>query len=66
MREPGGSWIKVIRESEAEGGLKEAYAKMREVNNSYGDASAHETCRDCRAGGVGRPVAFFDSLSLAP
>ncbi len=35
MREQGGSWIKVIRESEAEGELKEAYARMREVNQSY-------------------------------
>ena len=48
MREPGGSWIKVIFEAEAEGELKEAYAKMREVNNSYGAASAGQPAADVR------------------
>ncbi len=30
-------WIKVIQEHEAEGELKEAYAKMHEVNSAYGE-----------------------------
>ncbi len=30
-------WIKIIRERESEGELKEAYEKMREVNLSYGE-----------------------------
>ena len=35
-------WIKVIRETESEGELKETYAKMREVNNSF-DGSFTDT-----------------------
>jgi alkylhydroperoxidase family enzyme len=35
-------WIKVIRESEAEGEVKEAYEKMREVNQTYAAAWPHE------------------------
>ncbi len=35
-------WIKVIRESEAEGEVKEAYEKMREVNRSYEAAWPNE------------------------
>ncbi len=31
-------WIKVIQEPEAEGELKEAYAKMHEVNAAYGES----------------------------
>ena len=31
-------WIKVIQEYEAEGELKETYAKMHEVNSAYGEA----------------------------
>jgi hypothetical protein len=33
-------WIKVIQESEAEGELKEAYARMHEVNAAYGNHGA--------------------------
>ncbi len=64
MREPGGSWIKVIRESEAEGELKEAYAKMREVNNSYGDASVGQPAPDVRPDGA--PVGPRTLASLNP
>jgi hypothetical protein len=39
-RREGGDmpWIKVIQESEAEGELKEAYARMHEVNAAYGES----------------------------
>ena len=30
-------WIKIIQEREAEGDLKEAYARMHEVNAAYGE-----------------------------
>ena len=32
------AWIEVIQEHEAEGELKEAYAKMHEVNLEYGES----------------------------
>ena len=41
-------WIKVIRESEAEGELKEAYARMREINASYTSASSAPLPEDAR------------------
>jgi hypothetical protein len=31
-------WIKVIQESEAKGKLKEAYARMHEINAAYGES----------------------------
>ena len=31
-------WIKVIQEWEAEGELKDAYVRMREINAEYGEA----------------------------
>ena len=31
-------WIKVIQEHQAEGELKDAYAKMHELNSSYGES----------------------------
>ena len=31
-------WIKVIQEHQAEGELKHAYAKMHELNSSYGES----------------------------
>ena len=57
MREQGGSWIKVIRESEATGETKEYYDRMRGVNNSYGEANAPAPL-DVRPGGesVGPPT----------
>ena len=33
-------WIGVIQEHEAKGELKEAYAKIHEVNSAYGEPSA--------------------------
>ncbi len=33
-------WIKVIQEHEAEGDLKEAYNRMREINAQYEDTPA--------------------------
>ncbi len=58
MREPGGSWIKVIHESEAEGELKEAYAKTRKLNESYAAQTPGEQPMDVRPGGrvVGPPT----------
>ncbi len=41
-------WIKVIRESESEGEVKEAYARMREVNQSYEAAWPNERPLDLR------------------
>jgi hypothetical protein len=41
-------WIRVIRESEAEGEVKEAYARMREVNQSYEAAWPNERPLDPR------------------
>ena len=32
-------WIEVIQEHEAEGELKEAYAKMHEITSAYGESS---------------------------
>ena len=57
MRAPGGSWIKVIHESEAEGELKEAYAKLRGLVGSY--ATPGEQPMDVRPGGrvVGPPYS---------
>ena len=51
-------WIKVIPESEAEGELKEAYVKMREVNRSYESPGAIQTPLDVRADGatIGPPT----------
>ncbi len=31
-------WIEVIQEHQAEGELKDAYAKMHELNSSYGES----------------------------
>jgi hypothetical protein len=42
-------WIKVIRESEADGDLKEAYEKMRAVNRSYETAWPNERPLDPQA-----------------
>ncbi len=57
-------FIKVIRESESDGELKEFYAKMREVNNSYVEASAGQAPLDVRPDGqaIGPPTL----ASLSP
>ena len=51
-------WIKVIRETESDGELKETYAKMREVNNSYVDGLAGRPALDVQRDGqsVGPPT----------
>ncbi len=43
-------WIKVIRESESEGELKETYAKMREVNRAYAAMNPGEQPLDASPG----------------
>ena len=53
-------WIEVIRESEAEGEVKEAYRKMREVEERYG-----ETAGDGQPS-VDRPVSPRELASLDP
>ncbi len=53
-------WIKVIRETESEGELKETYAKMREVNNFF-DGSLTDTLMQ-----ENRPVGPPTLSSLNP
>jgi hypothetical protein len=43
-------WIKVIRESEADGELKQAYQRMREVNQSYAALNPSEPQLDIGGG----------------
>ena len=43
-------WIKVILESESDGELKDAYAKMREVNLSYEGLSGTQPPMDAQSG----------------
>ena len=47
-------WIKVIREIESEGELKETYARMREVNNSFDGSFTDTLMQDDRP--VGPPT----------
>jgi hypothetical protein len=60
-------WIKVIRESEAEGELKEAYIRMREINNSYPPDPAVPLPADARVDpeSVGPPtLSSLDPLAM--
>ena len=51
-------WIKVIREPEAEGELKDAYTRMREVNDSYAVLNPSEQPLDVSpvGGSIGPPT----------
>ena len=50
-------WIKTIQEREAEGDLKEAYARMHEVNAAYGESLGRNE---------GHPVTPPELSSLNP
>ena len=50
-------WINVIPEDESEGELKEAYARMREVNQSYEAAWPNERPLDPTQRGGGWSMA---------
>ncbi|MDE2901333.1 MAG: hypothetical protein OXN15_10015 [Chloroflexota bacterium] len=56
-------WIKVILEDEAEGELKEAYERMREINAQYEDTPVPPRAQGMRI--VGPPqLASLNPLSM--
>ena len=58
-------WIKVILEDEAEGELKEAYERMREINAQYDDGSAQVASQMRGSRIVGPPqLASLNPLSM--
>ena len=58
-------WIKVILEDEAEGELKEAYNRMREINKQYGDGAVPASAMAPGARIVGPPqLASINPLSM--
>ena len=56
-------WIKVIHESESEGELKEAYGRMRELNQSYEAAWPNERPLDPSRSGTAVTPPMLASLN---
>jgi alkylhydroperoxidase family enzyme len=56
-------WIKVTREAESEGELKEAYVKMREVNDHYAAINPQEQPLDASPGGAAIGPPTLSSLN---
>ena len=58
-------WIKVILEDEAEGELKEAYERMRDINAQYDDGSQPSMSQMPGSGMIGPPqLASLNPLSM--